>query len=162
MPDHFSPQEVWLARLDYHCSGNVEMGTIGMFRTTIRSWQVMDCEVADRTLMFEVVCKLLSSELPSLVTSKDFDYSLSLYLSPCFIVFIIVKGLGFLMHKVNLLFMCVTSRSKWVQTSENESGMNRDLASAYVLCLCTFVVPNLWRDKRRNLGKQEQKGRLRK
>ena len=47
----------------------------------------------------------------------------------------------------------VTSGSEWVRTSENESGVSRDLASAYVLCLRTFVVPNLQRDEGRSLGK---------
>ena len=51
------------------------------------------------------------------------------------------------------LFGPVTSESEWVRTSENESGVSRDLASAYVLCLRTFVVPNLQRDKGRGLGK---------
>ena len=41
----------------------------------------------------------------------------------------------------------VTFGSEWVRTSENESGVSRDLASAYVLCLRTFIVPNLQRDK---------------
>ena len=54
------------------------------------------------------------------------------------------------------------SRSEWVRTSENESGVSRDLASAYVLCLRTFAVPNLWRDEGKSLGKKEQIGRLRK
>ena len=40
--------------------------------------------------------------------------------------------------------------------------MSRDLASAYVLCLHTFVVPNLRRDKGKGLGKKEQIGRLKK
>ena len=53
----------------------------------------------------------------------------------------------------------VTSGSEWVRTSENESGVSRDLASAYVLCLCTFVVPNLQRDEGKGLGKKEQVGR---
>ena len=56
---------------------------------------------------------------------------------------------------------CVMSRSEWVRTSENEAGVSRDLASAYVLCLRTFVVPNLWRDEGKSLGKKEQIGRLR-
>ena len=47
----------------------------------------------------------------------------------------------------------VTSGSEWVQTSENESGVSRDLASAYVLCLRTFVVPNLRRDENKGLEK---------
>ena len=47
----------------------------------------------------------------------------------------------------------VTSGSEWVRTSENESGVSRDLASAYVLCLRTFVVPNLQRDEGGSLGK---------
>ena len=63
---------------------------------------------------------------------------------------------------LNVAGISVTSGSEWVRTSENESRMNRDLASAYVLCLRTFVVPNLQRDKGRNLGKQEQTGRRRK
>ena len=50
-------------------------------------------------------------------------------------------------------FCFVTSGSDWVRTSENESGVSRDLASAYVLCLCTFVVPNLQRDEGGSLGK---------
>ena len=41
------------------------------------------------------------------------------------------------------------------ELSENESGVSRDLASAYVLCLRTFVVPNLWRDEGKSLGKKE-------
>ena len=45
---------------------------------------------------------------------------------------------------------------------KDESGVSRDLASAYVLCLHTFVVPNLRRDKGKSLGKKEQIGRLRK
>ena len=53
----------------------------------------------------------------------------------------------------------VTFGSEWVRTSENESGVSRDLASAYVLCLRTFAVPNLQRDEGRSLGKQEQTGR---
>ena len=40
--------------------------------------------------------------------------------------------------------------------------MSRDLASAYVLCLHTFVVPNLQRDEGKSLGKKGQIGRLRK
>ena len=56
----------------------------------------------------------------------------------------------------------VTFRSEWVRTSENESGVSRDLASAYVLCLRTFVVPNLRRDEGKSLGKKEQIERLRK
>ena len=55
--------------------------------------------------------------------------------------------------------VAVTSGSEWVRTSENESGMSRDLASAYVLCLRTFVVPNLQRNKGKGLGKKEQAGR---
>ena len=51
------------------------------------------------------------------------------------------------------------SGSEWVRTSENESGVSRDLASAYVLCLHTFVVPNLQRDEGGSLGKKEQAGR---
>ena len=51
------------------------------------------------------------------------------------------------------------SGSEWVQTSESESGVSRDLASAYVLCPRTFVVPNLWRDEGKGLGKKEQTGR---
>ena len=47
----------------------------------------------------------------------------------------------------------VMSGSEWVRTSKNESGVSRDLASAYVLCLCTFVVPNLQRDEGKSLGK---------
>ena len=47
----------------------------------------------------------------------------------------------------------VTSGSEWVRTSENESRVSRDLASAYVLCLHTFVVPNLQRDEGKSLGK---------
>ena len=47
----------------------------------------------------------------------------------------------------------VTSGSEWVRTSENESGVSRDLASAYVLCLRTLVVPNLQRDEGGSLGK---------
>ena len=38
---------------------------------------------------------------------------------------------------------------------ENESGASRDLASAYVLCLRTFIVPNLRRDEGKSLGKKE-------
>ena len=45
---------------------------------------------------------------------------------------------------------------------KDESRVSRDLASAYVLCLCTFVVPNLRRDEGKSLGKKEQIGRLRK
>ena len=58
--------------------------------------------------------------------------------------------------------LSVTSGSEWVRTSENKSRVSRDLASAYVLCLHTFVVPNLWRDEGKSLGKEEQIGRLRK
>ena len=36
---------------------------------------------------------------------------------------------------------------------KNESGVSRDLASAYVLCLRTLVVPNLQRDEGGSLGK---------
>ena len=43
--------------------------------------------------------------------------------------------------------------SEWVRTSENGSGVSRDLASAYVLCLRTLVVPNLQRDEGGSLGK---------
>ena len=46
----------------------------------------------------------------------------------------------------------------WVRMGpnfRNESGVSRDLASAYVLCLRTFVVPNLRRDKGKSLGKKE-------
>ena len=53
----------------------------------------------------------------------------------------------------------VTSGSEWVRTSKNGSGVSRDLASAYVLCLRTFVVPNLRRDEGKGLGKKEQTGR---
>ena len=45
---------------------------------------------------------------------------------------------------------------------KDESGVSRDLASAYVLCLRTFVVPNLRRDEGKSLGKKEQIERLRK
>ena len=54
--------------------------------------------------------------------------------------------------KESFIFSSVTFRSEWVQTSENGSGVNRDLASAYVLCLCTLVVPNLQRDEGGSLG----------
>ena len=47
----------------------------------------------------------------------------------------------------------VTFGSEWVRTSENGSGVSRNLASAYVLCLRTLVVPNLQRDKGGSLGK---------
>ena len=53
----------------------------------------------------------------------------------------------------------VTSGSEWVRTSENEFGVSRDLASAYVLCLHTSVVPNLQRNEGKGLGKKEQAGR---
>ena len=46
----------------------------------------------------------------------------------------------------------VTFGSEWVRTSENESGTSRDLASAYVLCLRTLVIPNLQRDEGGSLG----------
>ena len=49
----------------------------------------------------------------------------------------------------------VTFGSEWVRTSENEFGVSRDLASAYVLCLHTFVVPNLRRDEGKSLGKKD-------
>ena len=51
------------------------------------------------------------------------------------------------------LLLFVTFRSEWVRTSKNGSGVSRDLASAYVLCLHTFVVPNLQRDEGGSLGK---------
>ena len=49
----------------------------------------------------------------------------------------------------------VTFGSEWVRTSKNESRVSRDLASAYVLCLRTFVVPILQRDEGKSLGKKE-------
>jgi hypothetical protein len=81
---------VGLAGLDYHCLCNVEIGMVGMFRTTVGCWRVMNCKVADCTLMFKVVCKFLFSVLSSSVTSKNLDYSPSLYLSPCFVMFVVV------------------------------------------------------------------------
>ena len=54
---------------------------------------------------------------------------------------------------IDINSMFVTFGSEWVRTSENESGASRDLASAYVLCLRTLVVPNLQRDKGGSLGK---------
>ena len=51
------------------------------------------------------------------------------------------------------MMLIVTFGSEWVRTSENESGVSRDLASAYVLCLRTLVVPNLQRDEEGSLGK---------
>ena len=54
---------------------------------------------------------------------------------------------------VAILYKDVMFGSEWVRTSENESGASRDLASAYVLCLHTLVVPNLQRDEGGSLGK---------
>ena len=67
-----------------------------------------------------------------------------------------------LVRSKHIYIFTVTSGSEWVRTSENESGVSRDLASAYVLCLCTFVVPNLQRDEGKSLGKKGQIGKLRK
>ena len=57
------------------------------------------------------------------------------------------------MQVVVRVLVAVTFGSEWVRTSENESGVSRDLASAYVLCLRTFVVPNLQRGEGMSLGK---------
>ena len=57
------------------------------------------------------------------------------------------------MSHCSLLTLPVTFGSELVWTSENESGVSRDLASAYVLCLRTLVVPNLQRDEGGSLGK---------
>ena len=69
------------------------------------------------------------------------------------IVVVIVVIVVIVVVVVVVVVVIVMSGSKWVQTSKNESGVSRDLASAYVLCLRTFVVPNLQRDEGRGLGK---------
>ena len=93
---------------------------------------------------------------PSPVTITDMPFSIfpTQFWNSCLLYYLVLCMSPICLNNCCYPFRhAVTSGSEWVRTSENESGVSRDLASAYVLCLRTFVVPNLQRDEGKGLGK---------